>query len=99
MRSNGKARHAPFPSSPSTDRTKNKPYRVWLKVFPKHPYIALVWATSLTAAKRMFAEYLVRGKYRLARSSPSSYDGRELSPEFANAQKPPICLGEKHDRK
>lgn len=95
MRSNGKTRVKPFPSEPSRDRSSLKPYRVWLKSFPKYPYIAIVWATSLTQAKRSFAEYLTANKFRLQRSSPDSYDGVELTPKFAVNQKPSILLGEK----
>ena len=95
MRSNGKKRYDPFPDQPSRDRTTVKPYRIWLKTFPKHPYIALVWATSLTQAIKTFAEYLTENHYRLARSSPGSYEGKELTPDFALSQKPPLEIGEK----
>jgi hypothetical protein len=96
MRSNGNKRVHPFPKTPSRDRTTIKPYRVWLRSFPKHPYRALIWSTSRACAIKLFIAYLTENNFRLQRTSPGCYDTAELTREFALLQKDPIRIGENH---
>ncbi len=53
-------------------------FRCTLAKYPRFPYIARVYATSKTAAGRLFLNYLKDGNYHRQRSSISSVEITEI---------------------
>jgi len=77
---------------------RNKAWYVCiLKAFPRYPYIAAVYASSKTAASKLFLEYLDAGNFRLKRKTISAVEAilvsTKRSKSFASGKSGYVVLG------
>ena len=57
-------------------------YIIVMNSFPKNPYIGIVKAKSMTAAKRIFIQHLLDNNYFRAKKSLSAYNAEIILEKY-----------------
>ena len=60
-------------------------YLITMNSFQKHPYIGMVHAKSITAAKRIFIQYLLDNNYFRTKKSLSAYTADPILKKYVMA--------------